>query len=106
MVFKICEGIFCSSFYVKELDVVHKKIFSYSILAILYPTSLASLVVAVGTWQSHQILLMDINASIIEILKLEWNSIKEYRVLNKSVFGLHVQIRIVCVRNCDYILIP
>ena len=57
MVFKICEGS-CSSFSVKELDViVHENYFpiqSYSFLAILYPTSLASLVVEVGTRHSHQ----------------------------------------------------
>ena len=61
MVFKICEGIPCSSFYVKELDViVHKNIFLVQlclILAILYPTSLANLVVEVGTRHSHQTLL-------------------------------------------------
>ena len=62
MVFKICEGISCSSFSVKELDViVHKKYFPYIlcyILAILYPTSLANLVVEVGTRHCHQTLLM------------------------------------------------
>ena len=46
---KICEGISCSSYSVKELDViVHKNHFlisPYSFLAILYPTSLANLVV-------------------------------------------------------------
>ena len=61
MVFKICEGIPCSSFSVKELDViVHKNIFLVQlclILAILYPTSLANLVVEVGTRHSHQTLL-------------------------------------------------
>ena len=63
MVFKICEGIPCSSFSVKELDViVHKKnIFLVQlclILAILYPTSLANLVVEVGTRHSHQTLFL------------------------------------------------
>ena len=65
MVFKICEGIPCSSFSVKELDViVHKKYFLvqlYLILAILYPTSLANLVVEVGTRHSHQTLLIKYN---------------------------------------------
>ena len=46
---QIFEGILCSSFYVKEFDViVHKKIFSYITLlffAIMYTTSLANLVV-------------------------------------------------------------
>ena len=42
MEFKICEGISCSSFYVKEYDViVHKEEFSLynsiKFLAILYP---------------------------------------------------------------------
>ena len=63
MVFKICEGIPCSSFSVKELDViVHKKNFLVQlclILAILHPTSLANLVVEVGTRHSHQTLLVD-----------------------------------------------
>ena len=63
-VFKICEGIWCSSFYVKEFDViVHKNISVYNaihFLAILYPTSLANLVVDVGTWHSHQILLISV----------------------------------------------
>ena len=28
MIFKICEGISCSSFYIKEFDaIVHKKVF-------------------------------------------------------------------------------
>ena len=59
-VFKICEGTWCSSFYVKEFDViVHKIISLYNpidFFAILYPKSLANLVVAVGTRHSHQIL--------------------------------------------------
>ena len=62
MVFKICEGISCSSFFVKELDVIaHKNYFPcITILnfGILYPTSLANLVVEVGTRHSHQILLV------------------------------------------------
>ena len=63
MVFKICKGILSSSFSVKESYVIgHKKIFSLynpiEFLAILYPTSLANLVVEVGTRHSHQILLM------------------------------------------------
>ena len=62
MVFKICEGILCSSFYVKEFDViVHEKVFSFydpiKCLSILYPKSLANLVVEVGTRHSHKILL-------------------------------------------------
>ena len=91
MVFKMCEGVLCSSFSVKELDViVHKKYFpcitllnfghpvphltsesgegilcsSFSVkeldvivLGILYPTSLANLVVEVWTRHCHQILL-------------------------------------------------
>ena len=62
MVFEICEGIWCSSFYVKEFDViVYKKVFSLynpiKFLAILYPKSLANLVVEVGIRQSQQILL-------------------------------------------------
>ena len=36
MVFKICEGISCSLFSVKELDVIAHK-FPYSFFAILYP---------------------------------------------------------------------
>ena len=52
MVFKIYEGIWCSSFYVKEFDViVHKNISLHNpinFLAILYPTSLVNLVVEVG----------------------------------------------------------
>ena len=60
MVFKICEQIPCSSFSVKELDViVHEKYFpciTILNLAILYPTSLANLVVEVGTRHSHQTL--------------------------------------------------
>ena len=51
MVFKIYEGISCSLFYVKEIDViVHKKLYNpINFLAILYPKSLANLVVKVGT---------------------------------------------------------
>ena len=57
MDFKICEGISCSPFSVKDLDViVHKNYFfikPYSFLAILYPTSLANLVAEVGTRHNH-----------------------------------------------------
>ena len=58
MVFTICEGISCSPFYVKEFDVIVHKIYSpcitlFKILAILYPKSLAELVVEVGTRHSH-----------------------------------------------------
>ena len=71
--FKICEGISCSSFSVKELDViVHKNYFLYNhihLLAILYPTSLANLVAEVGTRHSHQILLI-VNNDI----ETTWNS--------------------------------
>ena len=61
--FKSCEGISCSSFYVKEFDViVHKKHFSLynpiTFLADLYPKSLANLVVEMGIRHSHQILLV------------------------------------------------
>ena len=54
MVFKICYGILCSSFCVKEFDViVHKKyvpgITLLIFLAILYPKLLANLVVEMGT---------------------------------------------------------
>ena len=64
MVFKICEGISCSLFYVKEFDViVHTKVFSLynsiKFFTIQYPTSLANLVVEVGTRHSHQILLVN-----------------------------------------------
>ena len=62
MVFKLCDGIWFSSFSVEELDtIVHKIICLYNpvtFLAILYPTSLANLVVEVGTGHSHQILFM------------------------------------------------
>ena len=58
MVFKICEGISCSSFSVKELDViVHKKYFPY-ITMFHFGHSLANLVVEVGTRHCHQTLLI------------------------------------------------
>ena len=61
MVFKIWEGISCSSFSVKESDViVHEIISLYNhihFFAILYPTPQANLVVEVGTRHCHQILL-------------------------------------------------
>ena len=61
MVFKICDRISCSSFYIKEFGViVHKKVFSlYNpiILLAIHPKSLVNLVVEVGTRHSHQILL-------------------------------------------------
>ena len=57
MVFEICERISCSPFYVKEFDIiVHKKYFPY--ITILYPKSLANLVVEVGTRHTHQTLLV------------------------------------------------
>ena len=69
MVFKMCEGISCSSFSVKELDViVHKRYFHCMTLSNVghsrYPTSLANLVVEVGTRHSHQILLCIMQISI------------------------------------------
>ena len=66
MVFKICEGISCSSLRVKEFDViVHKRyVFSSNnpveILAILEPKSLANLVDEVGTRHSHQMVFKNI----------------------------------------------
>ena len=63
MVFKICEGISCSSSSVKGLVVIVRKniflVLPINFLAILYPTSLANLVVELGTRHSHQILLID-----------------------------------------------
>ena len=62
MVLKICEGISCPSLYVKEFNViVHKHVLSLynpiKFLVILYPKSLANMVVEVGTRHCHQILL-------------------------------------------------
>ena len=61
MAFKMCEGISCSWFSVKEVDVIAHKIISLHnhihFLAILYPTLLANPVVEVGTRQCHNILL-------------------------------------------------
>ena len=61
MIFKICEGISCSSFYAQEFDVIVHKVFSFynpiECLAILYPHSLANLVVEVETRHCHQLLL-------------------------------------------------
>ena len=63
MVIKICEGISCSSSYVKEFDVIvhKKKAFSLynpiKFLVILYPKSRANLVVEVGTRHSHQVIV-------------------------------------------------
>ena len=74
MVFKMCEVISRSSFSVKELDViVHKKIFSLYNTVILYPTSLANLVVEVGTRHSHQILFIHVSgmANCLNFLHLE-----------------------------------
>ena len=54
--FNIWMGIPCSSFYVKEVDViVHKKVWYNPIkfLAILYLKSLANLVAEVATRHSH-----------------------------------------------------
>ena len=54
MIFKICEGISCFSFYVKKFDVIVYKKKSISLYkpiefwAILYPKSPANLVVEVG----------------------------------------------------------
>ena len=65
IVFKICVGISFYSFSVNELNViVHKKISLHNpihSLAILYPTSLANLVVEVGTRHSRQILLFKVD---------------------------------------------
>ena len=61
IVFKFWERISCSSFYDKEFGViVLKNMFPYltpiKFLAIMYPKSLANLVVEVGTRHSHQTL--------------------------------------------------
>ena len=61
MVFKLCEGMSCSSFYGKEFDVIilKKVFFLYNpikFLGIRYPKSPANLVVEVGIWYNHQIL--------------------------------------------------
>ena len=61
MIFKICEGISCFSFYVKEFDViVHKTYFflynHIEVLTILYLKSLANPVVEVRSRHSQQIL--------------------------------------------------
>ena len=72
MVFKICEGSSCSSFYVKEFDaIVLKNISLYNpinSLAILYPTSVAKLGVEAGTRHSHQILLSRKHSEYMEVL--------------------------------------
>ena len=47
MVFKISEGLSCSSLFVKELDVIVHENYFPCILAILYPTSLVNLA---GGW--------------------------------------------------------
>ena len=61
MVFKICERISRSSFYIKEFDVIaHKKYYpciSLYNLVILYSRSLANPVVEMETRHNHQILL-------------------------------------------------
>ena len=58
MVFKNYEGISYSSFYINEWGVIiHEKYFPCNPIefsAILYPKSLANLVVEVGTRHSHQ----------------------------------------------------
>ena len=57
-VFQTCEGIWCSSVFVKEFDVIgHKNYITLLIFAILYPTSLGNLVFEVWTRHSHPILL-------------------------------------------------
>ena len=69
MVFKICEGISCSSFYVKEFDVIDHKTYFFlynhiEVLAILYLKSLANLVVEVGTMHSQQILFATLSIKL------------------------------------------
>ena len=73
MVFKICDGISCSSSYVKEFDViVHKKYFPRitKCLAILYPKSRANLVVDVVTRHSHHILSLTLLSADYALLKV------------------------------------
>ena len=72
IVFKICEGILYSSFYVKEffMSLFIKSISFYNpikYLAILYPKLPANLVVDVGTRHSHQILLLAIFSGLNEL---------------------------------------
>ena len=66
MVYKICEGIPCSSFSVKELDVIVHK----NILAILYPTSLANLVAEVELGivaRPYSVLFMQIALTLLSV---------------------------------------
>ena len=77
MVFKICEGILCSSFYIKEFDVIVHKMYLYCITLLhfwwLYPNSPANLVVEVGTRHIHQILFTD----GFEMMQKAWRSLEE-----------------------------
>ena len=88
MVFKICEGIPCSSFSVKELDVIVHKIYFPNItmlnLAILYPISLANLVVEVGTRHSHQTLL----CSLLEVIRCVY-VVSQYKM--PYLYKIHVR---------------
>ena len=87
MVFKMCEGILGSSFSVKELDViVHKKYFPCIKLLNFghsVPTSLANLVVEVGTRHCHQILLHDCHSASEVILK-DVGKITSYHTTTKN----------------------
>ena len=50
MVFKICDGISCSSFYVKEFDtIVHKKYFPYMTL-LIFGHSVSQITGEPGGW--------------------------------------------------------
>ena len=59
----------CSSFYLKEFDVIVQKIFfslynPFKVVAILYPKSLGNLVPRVGTRHGHQSLLRQLGIFI------------------------------------------
>ena len=54
MVFKICEGLLCSSYYVKEFDViVHKKYFP-CISLLFYHYSVPQITSEPGGWGGNQ----------------------------------------------------
>ena len=113
MVFKIYEGISCSSISVKELDVivfVIKIISLYNpikFLVTLYPTSLANLVVEVGTRHSHQILLQTTKTTYIDLplphsmTKIPWPHIQKNNLTNSTMHLSHIQQWITLEMKCE-----
>ena len=70
------------SLFIKDISLYNQP---YYFFAILYPTSLVNLVVEVGTRHSHQILLPQCGAAVIDVGKsIKWIHTDDINRTNKT----------------------